>query len=111
MTDQAIKELREIIDDEEKLQKVLKVLQRERQNSKESRAKRQAEGIAAAKERGVKFGRPQKPLSKKFMKLYESYTLGLITITEASALLGVPRSSFRRMIDRYEEQLEKNKRP
>lgn len=34
---------------------------------------RQSEGIAAAKAKGVKFGRPKKPLPTNFEKLYERY--------------------------------------
>lgn len=34
---------------------------------------RQSEGIAAAKAKGVKFGRPRKPLPENFEELYQRY--------------------------------------
>ena len=50
-----------------------------------------------------KFGRPQKPLPRKFKKIYECYQLGLITAAEATCL-ETNRVSFKRMVERYEQE-------
>lgn len=50
------------------------VAERERDNIKT----RQAEGIASAKSRGVKFGRPTSEIPKDFIRAYELYKNGLI---------------------------------
>ena len=47
---------------------VLQILSFVAQNERENIRKRQAEGIAAAKARGVKFGRPHALFRKTFMK-------------------------------------------
>ena len=67
---------------------------------------RQAEGIAAAKARGVKLGRPSKPLPGNFMEVYQSWKKGRINKTQAAKLLKMPLSTFcykEKMIDRMEE--------
>ena len=56
---------------------------------------RQAEGIAAAKKRGVKFGRPQIPLPEDFELIYFKWINGKITMTEAANILKMPISTFR----------------
>ena len=48
---------------------VLQVLSFVAQNERENIRKRQAEGIAAAKARGVQFGRPEKPIPIILMRL------------------------------------------
>lgn len=59
---------------------------------------RQAEGIAAAKARGVKFGRPNKPLPENFRSVLIQWKLGNITQSEAARQLKMPLSSFRSKI-------------
>lgn len=49
---------------------VLQVLSFVAENERENIKQRQAEGIAAAKMRGVRFGRPPIPLSDDFEKIY-----------------------------------------
>ena len=56
---------------------------------------RQAEGIAAAKARGVKMGRPPKPLPENFYTVYQSWKAGKITTSEAARRVNMPISSFR----------------
>lgn len=55
---------------------------------------RQAQGIAAAKMRGVKFGRPPKKLEPLFYTTYERWKRGDITGTKAAEICGMPLSSF-----------------
>jgi len=63
--------------------------------------KAQAEGIAAAKAKGVQFGRPRKKIDEEiFIKAVHSIEKGEMSFVEASRRVGMSRSGFRR---RYEE--------
>lgn len=103
VTEKEIEEIRAIIGDEGKTQAVLAVLKEHEKKRKEQTHKRQADGIAAAKERGVQFGRPKMPFPKNFEGIYNCYKSKAITATHASEVLGINRNSFRELIRRYEE--------
>ncbi len=75
---------------------VLQLLSYVAQTERESIRQRQKEGIAAAKERGVKFGAKRKPLPDGFQEMKERWESGEITIKAASELLGIPPSTFHR---------------
>ena len=64
---------------------------------------RQAEGIAAAKARGVRFGRPPKPLPAGFHSAYQNWKAGKITGTAAAKECGMPLSTFRYRAEIYEK--------
>lgn len=66
------------------------VAERERDNIKT----RQAEGIASAKSRGVKFGRPITELPKDFVRAYGLYEQGLIKIKDVMSMCNIARSTF-----------------
>ena len=72
------------------LQILCYVTQVERENIHQ----RQAEGIAAAKARGVKFGRERKPIPEEFYGLWEKFNKREITAREAARKLGVVHSTF-----------------
>jgi len=55
---------------------------------------RQREGIAAAKARGIRFGRPTKPLPPDFIPNALRYRQGEISLAEAAAKCQMPRSTF-----------------
>ena len=74
---------------------VLQILSFVAQNERENIRKRQAQGIAAAKARGVKFGRPAKPLPEGFYRAYQRWKSGKITCTAAAKECGMPLSTFR----------------
>lgn len=61
----------------------------------------QAEGIAAAKSRDVRFGRPPKPLPENFHQLYQQWKNGKITGTAAAKLYGMSLSTFRYLAEVY----------
>lgn len=82
---------------------VLQVLSFVAENERNNIRKRQAEGIAAAKARGVRFGRPPKPLPENFHQFYEQWKNGKITGTTAAKLCGMPLSTFRYRVDVYEK--------
>ena len=67
------------------------VAETERRNIKQ----RQAEGIAAAKARGVRFGRPLNPLPDNFDDMVRLSNAGMISQSEAAKRCGMPLSSFR----------------
>ena len=67
------------------------VAETERQNIKQ----RQAEGIAAAKARGIHLGRPPEPLPENFYQVYQKWKSGTITGAEAAKECGMSNSTFR----------------
>ena len=66
------------------------VAERERDNIKT----RQAEGIASAKSRGVKFGRPLGEIPKDFIRCYELYKQGFIKIKDVMSMCNIAKSTF-----------------
>ena len=66
----------------------------ERENTRQ----RQAEGIAAAKARGVKFGRPKITKPPSYYRIKRAYLAGLMTRREAAEYLGISRSTFDKWI-------------
>lgn len=68
---------------------------------------RQAEGIALAKNRGIRFGRNKKAVPDDFYAYYQKWKNGEISTRKASALLGMNHVTFYR---RCKEELEKGSR-
>lgn len=56
---------------------------------------RQKEGIAAAKARGVRFGRPQRKLPDNFQEVCKKWESGELSSSEAARMLDMPLSTFR----------------
>lgn len=73
---------------------VLQVLSFVAENEREGIRQRQAEGIAAAHQRGVKFGRPPKQYSPQFLRVTKQYLNKEITLTEGATILGISRENF-----------------
>lgn len=84
---------------------VLQVLSFVAENERSSIRQRQAEGIAAARARGVQFGRDPRPLPANFYEMFSAWKAGACTIEEASAACGLPRSTFYDKASRYEVKL------
>ncbi len=74
---------------------VLQILSFVAHSERENIKKRQAEGIAAAKMRGVRFGRPPRPLPENFQQEFLRWKNGEITGTEAAGTCNMPLSTFR----------------
>ena len=74
---------------------VLQVLSFVAENERINIRQRQAEGIAAAKARGVRFGRLPKPLPPNFHAVYQRWKHGEITGTAAAKECEMPLSTFR----------------
>lgn len=73
---------------------VLQILSYVAQNERENIRKRQAEGIAAAKERGVRFGNPGKPLPDAFEEVVRRWRRKELNLTEALEELEIGRTYF-----------------
>ena len=84
---------------------VLQLLSFVAENERTNIKQRQAEGIAAAKAKGVRFGRPPKPLPESFYSVYQQWKQGTITGTAAAKECGMPLSTFR-----YRAEIYKNAR-
>ena len=82
---------------------VLQVLSFVAENERTNIRQRQAEGIAAAKARGVRFGRPPAPLPENFHDVYQRWRQGKITGTAAAKECGMPLASFRYRANVYEK--------
>lgn len=82
---------------------VLQVLSFVAENERVNIRQRQAEGIAAAKAKGVRFGRPPRPLPENFHSAYQRWKAGKITGTAAAQECGMPLSTFR-----YRAEIYKN---
>lgn len=82
---------------------VLQILSFVAQTEREMIKKRQAEGIAAAKNRGVKFGAPKIPLPDNFGEIYERRVKDKMTLKEGAEICGMSVSTFRRALQRWEE--------
>lgn len=74
---------------------VLALLSYVAENERGTIRQRQAEGIAAAKERGVRFGRPPKSLPENFYEVYKKWDAGMLTNEAAAKECGMPTTSFR----------------
>ena len=82
---------------------VLQVLSFVAENERTNIRQRQAEGIAAAKAKGIRFGRPPQPLPANFQDLFQKWKKGEITGTAAAKACGMPLSTFR-----YRAEIYKN---
>ena len=82
---------------------VLQVLSFVAENERVNIRQRQAEGIAAAKAKGVRFGRIPKPLPENFHAVYQRWKHGEITGTAAAKDCGMPLSTFRYRAEIYEK--------
>ena len=82
---------------------VLQVLSFVAENERVNIRQRQAEGIAAAKARGIHLGRPPEPLPENFHQVYQKWKSGKITGTQAARECGMPLATFRYRAKIYEK--------
>lgn len=85
---------------------VLQILAYVAQTEREFIHQRQAEGIAAAREKGTKFGRAPLELSEDFDLCYEKWCAGELSLRQAAEALGISHSTFYRRCQK--KKLEKN---
>lgn len=75
---------------------VLQLLSYVAQTEREFIRQRQAEGIAAAKQKGVRFGPKPKDRPDEYQHCYEKWQQGEMSAREASRLLGISHTTFLR---------------
>lgn len=73
---------------------VLQVLSFVAESERDNIKQRQAEGIAAAKAKGVKFGRPPKELPPNFMSVYKKWINKELSVKEAAEACNMPMTTF-----------------
>ncbi|MBR0289675.1 MAG: recombinase family protein [Selenomonadaceae bacterium] len=73
---------------------VLQIMSAFAQIERDLTKQRQAEGIAAAKARGVKFGRPGKVKPQEYPQVYAQWKENKISARETARILGVHHSTF-----------------
>ncbi len=81
---------------------VLQILSYVAQTERDNIRKRQAEGIAAAKKRGVRFGRPRLPLPEAFWELKHGWKSGQLSSRKAASALGICQSTFLKWVQETE---------
>lgn len=87
---------------------ILALLSYVAENERINIRQRQAEGIAAAKLRGVKFGRPSYPLPDNFCQMHRCWREGEISMKEAAAACQMPPQTFYSKAIRYEKSIKEN---
>ena len=80
---------------------VLQVLSFVAENERNNIRQRQAEGIRAAKKRGVQFGRPPCPAPENFEEIVEQWEEDCISLEEALQQSGLSRATFYRRYREY----------
>lgn len=75
---------------------VLQILSYVAQTERENIRQRQKEGIAAAKLRGVQFGRPRKQVPEEFGEILRAFRCKKISSRQAANLLGISQDTFLR---------------
>ena len=73
---------------------VLQVLSFVAENERAAIHQRQAEGIAAAKARGVRFGRPPRPLPENFPAVHRAWRSKKLTLKQAAKACEMPVGTF-----------------
>lgn len=69
------------------------------QQERETIKSRQAEGIAVAKAKGVKFGRPQATYPDNWLPVIKRWQSGEITATKAMELTQTKRTTFYKLVN------------
>jgi DNA invertase Pin-like site-specific DNA recombinase len=80
---------------------VLQILSFVAQSERENIRKRQAEGIAAAKARGVRFGRPIKTPPENFISIVKQWEQGTLPFAELLTQTGLKEATFYRRLREF----------
>lgn len=82
---------------------VLQILSYVAQSERENIHQRQMEGIAAAKLRGVRFGRPRKPIPENFSNVKKRWETGIISSRQAARELHIAQDTFLRWVREHRQ--------
>ena len=80
---------------------VLQILSFVAQSERENIRKRQAEGIVAAKAKGVRFGRPEKSIPDNFREIVSDWEKKKISFEETLKLCNMSEATFYRKLREY----------
>ncbi|MGM0867542.1 MAG: recombinase family protein [Bacillota bacterium] len=86
---------------------VLQILSWMAEEERERIRKRQREGIDAALQNGVSFGRPKAEINEEFIKSYNRWKSGEISAVRAMEEAGVKKTTFYKLVKEYENEPEK----
>lgn len=86
---------------------VLQILSFVAENERKNIRERQREGIHAAKERGVRFGRPERPLPGNFIPVYREWRNKKIPLAKAAEACGLPQGTFYNKARKFEDSAER----
>lgn len=89
---------------------VLQILSFVAQSERENIKKRQTEGIAAAKAKGVKFGRPEKEVPDDFAKIVRAWEQKKLPFEEVLKKCDMSEATFYRRLREY-RLINNNKKP
>ena len=89
---------------------VLQIFAYVAQTEREFICQRQAEGIAAAKRNGKKFGRPEKEMPDQFQEVCMKCAAGEISTRQAADLLKISHTTFYRRYKKIEDDIIPNSR-
>lgn len=82
----------------------LQILSYVAQTELEFNRQRQAEGISAARKRGVKFGRPAKKIPENFSEVYQQWQEGKISARSAGKMLGTTHNTFLNWVKNFSQK-------
>lgn len=88
---------------------VLQVLSFVAENERKNIRQRQAEGIAAAKARGVRFGRPMIEVPECFEQTVDALAKKELTLEDAVRLCGMSKTTFYRRMREHQLTPKKEK--
>ena len=74
------------------------------EQERETTLKRQAEGIAAAREKGVDFGRPKAEYPSDWAQVYVAWKSGGISARMAMERMGLKKTTFYKLVKLYERR-------
>ena len=87
---------------------VLQLLSFIAENERKNIKQRQLEGIEAAKQRGVKFGRPPKPLPENFEQLYDKWVAKELSAAEIARQCDFTSATFYNKAKKLQEKPRKS---
>lgn len=93
----------QMIDDKPLMEIILEFAIITEQNKKLIAKQRQAEGIAKARENGIKLGRREKVIPENFVELYQQVIAKKITMKKATEILEVDYKTYKKWIKQYRE--------
>jgi DNA invertase Pin-like site-specific DNA recombinase len=85
---------------------VLQILSWMAEEERDRIRKRQREGIDAALQNGVKFGRPKTELNEEFIEIYNQWKSGEMTAVSAMEEAGIKKTTFYKLVKEHEKELK-----